>query len=113
MTDFAKWQDDNARYLANAVTQLRTLLERRAGEMPDSFLVPPPTSPPEGKPRWRLFRRREDVIAEIARNTDARRTSSVTGASSDLLGAEASMTPPPALIILGQRLGLSHFEQEV
>src|SRR5215813_6810695 len=115
MTDFAKWQDDNARYLANAVTRLRALLERGAGEMQESFLAPPPPPPPEEKPkpRWRLFRRREAVIAEIARNADARRTSSVTSASSDLLAAEPCMTPPPALLILGQRFGLSHFEQEV
>ena len=62
MTEFAKWQDDNARYLENAIGQLRSLLEGRAGRMHNTFLAPPPAPPPpppeKPKSGWRLFRRR-------------------------------------------------------
>jgi hypothetical protein len=39
MTDFAKWQNDNARYLANAIARLCVLLERRAGQEHERALV--------------------------------------------------------------------------
>jgi hypothetical protein len=112
MTDFAKWQNDNARYLANAVAWLRALLEQRAGSERDSTLVRPPAPPPQEKPksRWRLFGRRAQTAPNESGVTDRKTVADFSG---DLVLADSTMDPPPALVLLGQRLGLSHFEQKI
>jgi hypothetical protein len=114
MIDSADWQDNNSRYLAKAVARLRALLEGRAGETntPVSTDLAPPAEE-AAKSRWRLFRRRAEVTPEEPSKPEARTIPYLPGPSTDLVAAEPSMTPPPALVIIGQRLGLSHFEQEI
>jgi ATPase family associated with various cellular activities (AAA)/Winged helix domain, variant len=112
MTDFAKWQEDNARYLANAVARLRTLLERRADETHASELVLPPAPPTQElpKPQWRWFRRKPPAVTELP---NAAASLPVASPSTDLVAAELVMDPPAALVILGERFALSPFEQEI
>jgi hypothetical protein len=84
MNDPDRWQKGNDAYLTAALGWLRLCLARHAGP------VPAPSEPPPTK-------RVSD--AEIAQ------------AAKDMAAAEA-IDPPPALILLSRRLGLSRFEQQ-
>ena len=120
MNDPADWQRRNQEYLATALAKLRMRLEQCA-ERGHSAAIVPSLEPKSGqKSLWQ-------------RLLGGTRTSSASpgpillpaagGPTSDELAAEAAATsvaaaksqlePPPALVILGQRFGLSHFEQEI
>jgi hypothetical protein len=114
MSELSDWQENNSRYLAKAVSRLRALLEERAGREDGSastYLVSPPEEKP--KPGWRLFRRRARAAPEAPRKAEASATPSPAGPSADLAATDPSTAPPPALVLLGERLGLSQFEQEI
>jgi len=124
MTDFADWQDCNARYLSAAVAWLRLRLERCAEKGGEELLRGPsqrtggqPETPAvafdkrtfrasaaENVPEVRILQRNaclEEVDAEIAQ------------AAAKMGTAESQIQPSPALVMLGQRMGLSRFEQEI
>jgi hypothetical protein len=122
MNDSAAWHEGNAQYLSMALALLRTRLERRAAQdqIPISLAVPTtrPQTQEEPKPVRRSAGRRRS--AEQPTETPASPPTvglssdeQVAQASAALLALVAKMDPPPALIILGRRLGLSRFEQEV
>ena len=121
MTDAAEWQKNNEEYLAAAFNWLRLRL---------TSLAPPPTVIIKDEPlsvnnyqnqdvsNWNLFRKTKTTvkvpIAEIG----------APAANGDLLGAQiaeaaaklddaAKAEPPPALVILSERLGLSRFEEQI
>jgi hypothetical protein len=101
MTDLATWQENNDKYLTAALAWLRLRLQRLAASHPAA------ESPAAGSGFLGLFRRKPSAPpvkrvseAEIA---DAARA----------VEAAAATDPPPALLILGQRFGLSPFEREV
>ena len=112
MTEFAKWQDDNTRYLANAVAQLRVLLERHTGSERDSTVVLPTASPPQEtrKSRWRLFSRRAESGPGESGAVDRK---AIANSSGDSVTVGSTFELPPALVLLGERLGLARFEQEI
>ena len=85
MSDLMQWQDNNDRYLAAALAWLRLRLGRLARSAPSRQSTPP---------------------AEKTTGND------LTKAARAMAKA-AKVDPPPALVILGQRLGLSQFEQEI
>ncbi|MGH8611954.1 MAG: ATP-binding protein, partial [Gammaproteobacteria bacterium] len=112
MNDHARWMETNEKYLAAALAWLRLRLEKMAekGEKPIEPVVEKPRgffaklfgkssrkpTPPPG-PSGTLLISRDAEIVE---------------AEQALTQAETN-EPPPALMILAHRLGLSHFEQQV
>src|SRR5207253_741004 len=84
MNDVARWHEANARHLAAALAWLRLRLARHS-----AALTPAPS--PE----------------KAAAATEA----NLAQAAADLAAATA-VEPPPALVLLARRFGLSRFEQE-
>jgi hypothetical protein len=116
MNDPALWQQANAQYLSSKVAALRARLERFASPPSAS---PPPRAPlpPREEPRslWQQLVRR-GAAESAAALPPARPAPSDEPAGSPRADAKAAPTPtapPPALVLLGQRLGLSQFEQEI
>jgi len=94
MTDMETWQTGNDEYLAAAVNWVRLRLERKRGPLETR-------SAPGGnwfhwKPSGPEINQDKEVKEAAAR-----------------MAAAGEIDPPPALYILGQRLGLSQFEREV
>jgi hypothetical protein len=103
MSDLARWQEGNERYLAAALAWLRLRLARMAGPVVIE-------KSPEQSGR-RLLGRKPSVPALPAPSEYATETE-VAQAAAALAETEAT-EPPPALLILSQRFGLSRFEREV
>src|SRR5580704_16877137 len=117
------WQKGNAQYLSAAMAWLRACMEQFAAQQTQnqtSVALPPPPPPAreEHKSVWRHFRSGPPELPA--------RTSSLLlpgfGTHSDQQVAQAAaameaaaneMDPPPALVMMTQRLGLSEFEQQV
>jgi hypothetical protein len=93
MNETAAWQDNNAKYLSAALAWLRARLERRAGHRSRSSAASSLIGP-------------ELPTAVRGPGTDV-------DALARQMALAARMQPPPALIIAGQRLGMTRFEQEV
>jgi winged helix domain-containing protein len=129
MTDHEAWLEANDRYLAAGMHWLRTRLEWFAGPGQEPAreevvaALPAPTPAP-ARHRRRLWGRRDEpdppeaasatlmpAVAQPAarRVTDAE----VAQAAADLQAAAASMDPPPALVSLGDLLGLTPAERDV
>jgi len=116
------WQQANARYLSVALAWLRAKLEHcaRQSHRPTSLAAPepPPPTPEQSRSLWRRFRPAEP--AEPLRNAQPLLPPAPEDAPDEhLRRAEAEMatasaaTPPPALVLLSQLLGLSLFEREM
>jgi hypothetical protein len=118
------WQEANARYLAAVLAWLRARMERRARQSHRPVALaapqpqPPPPPPEQGRSLWRRFRPSEPQ--EPLRNAQPLLPPPEGGASDERLeraeaelAAASETTPPPALILLGQLLGLSRFEREM
>jgi len=122
MSALASWQDNNAHYLSAALAWLRARLERCAGHGQETFalaLAQSPSQPEEqSKSFWKQWVRRSSpepaaktpTLLPAARSHEA---GDRVAQSAAVVAASAQTDPPPALIMLGQRLGLSQFEQEV
>lgn len=101
MTDVKAWTDANNDYLAKALVWLRLRLARQAA----SRKVPTPQSSRRG------------FLSRLFGKTQAARVARVTKA--ELRTAFAAMEeaerqdPSPALVIVGERLGLSRFERQL
>ena len=102
-----QWQRNNDAYLAAALQWLRIRLSRLAGA-PEALVPEPPSKPSPS----RFFRRRE---GERPRPTSSSAVPSEAEQkrAETALAEAAAAEPPPALHILGNRLALSRFEQEV
>ena len=121
------WHEANNRYLTAALTWLRLLLEQRAG--PESAAVPITAlalpGAPAAPPSRRFFRRPPAPAGSAAPALPPAITpllpasaippidERIAQAAAELDAAEAAADPPPALLLLGRRLGLSTFEREV
>jgi hypothetical protein len=122
MSDAVSWHTANEQYLAAALTWLRLRLERLAGpEAAVSASAPvassAPVAPAARSGGW--FRRHEQAalpaLPALPAPAAPRSTVSddaIAQAAGALATAEAS-DPPPALLILSQRLGLSPFERQI
>ena len=100
MSDLTQWQEENNRYLTAALSWLRLRLARLARSVP---------------PEWPAAMREEqppDGFSGPTTTNEEGIDSQVARAFKDMQAAEET-DPPPALIILGRRLGLSRFEQQV
>jgi hypothetical protein len=121
INDGTNWQKGNARYLSAAMTWLRACLEHLAAQHvePQNLLALPVVPVREGhKSVWRHFRRGTAqlpaktpslLLPGAGMHSDHR----VAEAAADMQAAANEMDPPPAVLLLSQRLGLSKFEQQV
>jgi hypothetical protein len=121
MNNGTSWQEGNTRYLSAALSWLRTCMEQLAAEQQEkqgslALLVPQPQEEPRSL--WQHFMGRPAKLPP--RPTNLLLTGSATladrhgtQAAAAMQEAAAEMDPPPALLILAQRLGLSKFEQQL
>jgi hypothetical protein len=118
MTDPGAWHQANDEYLASAVAWLRLRLERitPAERAPSMARFRPPETP-QPSVLGRLLGRRTTPAADPVRALLPSR--SPTSRDRDVIEAATSMArmasddPPPALVLLARRFGLSDFEREV
>jgi len=118
MTDPAAWQQANEAYLAAALAWLRLRLERLADQGRPAAMPSAPAAseaaPPSFKDRF-LHRARAaatPALLALPPASEAVTEQQIADAARAMEAAE-SAEPPPALILLAQRLGLSRFEREV
>ena len=108
MSDLTKWQENNNLYLAAALAWLRLRLARLTGaSQPEQPTEAIKEAHPSG---WFGMRKRPE--GESAPTEEKAPEDEVTKAARAMADA-AVIDPPPALVILGQRLGLSQFEREI
>ncbi len=108
MSDPTQWQENNDRYLSAALAWLRL---RLAGEAKTSAPEQPEDTPKDEQPTgWFSGRKRP---AGGAPPVKVKTTDSETEKAARAMADAAKVDPPPALVILGQRLGLSRFEQDI
>jgi hypothetical protein len=101
----ATWEKNNETYLAAALAWLR----QRLSELVPTVMATAPEMVVADEPRrFGLFNRSRIEVSD--RLLDA--PSSLEKLAERLAAAEA-VEPPPALLILARRLGLSRFEQEI
>ena len=115
----ADWQKGNAEYLAAAMAWLRARLEQCAGPAPETqsgLVLQPVQSRDDPKSMWRRFskppalpERTPTLLPPSAAPGDEK----VNSTYAAMQAAAHAMDPPPALIALTQRLGLSEFEQHL
>jgi hypothetical protein len=113
MSDPVSWQEGNEKYLSAALAWLRQRMERFAGQ--EVTLTSMPSKQENRSWLQSLIRKPlPDPSADKPMLPSAPATGGHNGSQvdEDLVAAE-TMEPPPALVILSQRLGLSRFEQEV
>lgn len=117
--DVAQWQDNNERYLSAGLAWLRIRLQNLSGEKDESPAAPAaplPDSPVAEPSSVFSFASQPQTGTESIEN---RAATSSTAVSLNLDSAEHAMLeaaaadPPPALLILTQRFGLSSFEKNV
>lgn len=99
----AEWLQANAQFLAAAIAWLRGLLEAQDTAAPRPAPPPPPPPRPPERRLW-PFGRRDALSPPPSQPQIAVAPGGPT---------EPAGTPPPALTILAQRLGLSPFERNV
>ena len=108
MTDLTEWQENNDQYLAAALAWLRLRLARQTkGTPPEQPVTAVKETQSSG---WFGLRKRSahGPAAPVEKAADDEATKPAKA-----MADAANVDPPPALVILGQRLGLSRFEQEV
>ncbi len=120
MSDLERWQEGNDRFLEAALAWLRPRLESLAPSAPAGRQTPSPTPAPSAPAaRWTFFRSSSTPIPPAA--PGAPEGEAETSLADRIEAARAAMEsaaeitdgPPPALLLLAERLGLSVFEREV
>jgi AAA+ superfamily predicted ATPase len=102
MSEFDKWQDNNNAYLSNGLHWIRALLLQQAEQ------YQPKQESKNQRSSWFTVKNQSDENAAFAKNS----SETIIQIEQALLKAEAA-SPPPAIVNLSQRLGLSRFEQNV
>ena len=118
MMNPSDWEQGNERYLAASLAWLRLRLERaasRGGVLAQPSSAPTPTEPESF--RRRLLRRQKESPVRAPSmpllppaNISEEQIAEADAARSTL---EAELEPPPRLVFLSRRLGLSSFERNV
>jgi hypothetical protein len=116
----ADWQKGNAEYLAAAMTWLRACLEQcatPAQSSQSSIVLQPRPVPAEPGSVWRRFSKTPPMLSgqtpTLLPPAAAPGGEHVSEAYAAMQAAAHGMDPPPALLALVQRLGLSEFEQQL
>lgn len=116
------WQEGNARYLAAGLAWLRASMEQFAAaqqqEKPPQVDLPISQPAEQPKSLWRRFAGRlpehpTRPSSLLLTGTATLDSEEVLHAAAAMQAAAAEMNPPPAQLILTQRLGLSQFEQNL
>ncbi|MCM6776639.1 ATP-binding protein [Nocardia sp. CDC159] len=94
--DHDDWETANGRFLAASLAWIRLLLRRRIDERAGIAVAP--------RRGWPGGRREEEFSARVTESQIATAAADVTAA--------ADISPPPALVRLAGRLGLSRFERD-
>jgi ATPase family associated with various cellular activities (AAA) len=115
MNDAERWQKNNDEYLAAALRWLRLRLLRLADR--GQIGSPPALAPERGESKkgflgWFFAEANHDEPKLLPPASDAVTGEQIAEAEAAMKAA-ASCDPPPALMILGRRFGLSAFEQEL
>jgi hypothetical protein len=118
MNDLGEWQQGNERFLAAALAWLRLRLERAAHVSSQPGLAHAAAPMADAPPlRRRLFRRNSDPAAPkpaVLMLPPARVSAEqIADAEALMEEAAAAVSPPPALVLLAQRFGLSRFERDL
>lgn len=119
LPNVAAWHATNNAWLAAAVEWLRLLLAHHAFSAPATVVLPSQSSqPPQdaAAPWWKFGRRAGDApqnapLALPAATADVSREQ-VDQAAARMAALEEA-DPPPAMILLARRIGLSRFERDV
>jgi hypothetical protein len=124
MTDMAEWHKSNEAYLAAALKWLRLKLASLSDQSPAPTglaSTEPPLTQEETRSGWCVFKKRKPAMSLPAARTPSEppqpksesvSEAEVAQAAAEMQAAEQA-EPPPALVLLSQRLGLSRFEQQV
>jgi hypothetical protein len=102
VNDVTPWQQRNQDYLAAALAWLRLRL-KRLNESTTADAAPSPKG-------WLLGRKQPALLPSGA---DGRAGDAELAQAAAALTETEDVQPPPAMLILGQRFGLSRFEREV
>jgi len=103
------WLEANTRFLTDAVAWVRGLLQDRDAPPAAKPPAPPPATVPAARRSWlAIGRRAPPPVVGAARRIAPEPTQRPAD-----IGAAAPSVPPPALLVLAQRLGLSNFERNV
>jgi hypothetical protein len=129
MNELSQWQKNNDEYLAKSIAWLRLRLERLEQQFPIATVVDVPPlpfeqAPPRAEPRsssWKFWERSAAPGIVVPPLLPPAPASVISGtvtddeiakAATEMLEAEA-VSPPPAMVILCNNLGLTRFEQEI
>ena len=120
MIDAAEWQKNNENHLAAAFEWLRLSLTTLA---PPNIIVPNESSAivnyqVQEESGWNFLRKKKPSVKvpliEIGTSADGgERLRSQIAEAAARLDEAAKAEPPPALVILSERLGLSRFETQI
>ncbi|MGH7696555.1 MAG: ATP-binding protein, partial [Gemmatimonadaceae bacterium] len=117
-----EWQRTNSEYLHAAISWLRLKLEHaaKAVEKRVDTVSPPQRAEGVESPRWSFFRRTPQpgvpVMKALPRLSAGTQDAAMIAAleeAESLVVAASDVDPPPALVLLRRRLGLSAFERDV
>ncbi|GJD15061.1 AAA ATPase central domain protein [Rivularia sp. IAM M-261] len=105
MNNLEQWQHNNEQYLSKALTWLRLCLKRQVQkvEQEKEICIESPT-------KHRFLGR--NLLPALPPADNVITDEKIAAAAREMSRAE-SLSPPPAMVILSQRLGLSSFEQKV
>jgi hypothetical protein len=104
-----EWERANAQFLSDAVTWLRERLERYVASLHA------PAGTEETEPAPSEAPQTDDAAAKPKgkRGGPKKATAQAVAVTADHLPVDPAMDPPPALLILGSRFGLTPFELDV
>src|ERR1051326_3074584 len=111
MTGTARWQEENTKYRAAAVSAIRKRLEQFGRLDSSTVVMSEPAPQEERRSVWRLFSRKQ--IAPPATREALPPASSPASAGLPPAIPATSTEAPPALVMLAQRLNLTSFERAV
>ncbi|RME04800.1 MAG: ATP-binding protein [Bacteroidetes bacterium] len=107
--ELSRWQENNEHYLAAALTWLRLRLERAA----NAAISPNETATEvERSGLFGFLERRPSEAEADSRLANGASVSRAEEEAAARMDEVAAADPPPALLIMGQRFGLSRFERE-
>jgi hypothetical protein len=108
MSDLQQWQENNDKYLSAALAWLRLRLARPEGRTLEERREEPVKEAESSG--WFGMGKRPVAGAPVE---EEKTTDDEMAKAAMAMNEAAKADPPPALVILGQRLGLSQFEQEI
>lgn len=109
MTEFTEWQKANEEYLSAALSWLRLRLERLSGKHSGNGSFEEHHAPRRNFLRWRPGAVEQTVHLLPPANI----TEDLIFEATSAMERAAKRQPPPALIMLAERFGLSSFERDL